>query len=62
MVVCIVGLWEQGTGGVWVVVTGCGDERVHRVGCMGGDDGTGMDEGREGGRCMGGEIDIGGRT
>ena len=27
---------------------------------MGGDDGTGMDEGREGGRCMRGGIDIGG--
>ena len=27
---------------------------------MGGDDGTGMDEGGDGGRCMGGGIDIGG--
>ena len=54
MIVCMAGRWEDGTVGVCVVVWGCGDGRVQVVGCVGRDDGTGMDEGREGGAREGG--------
>ena len=42
--------------GLWC--GGCGDGRVQVVGCVGRDDGTGMDEGREGGAREGGLTDM----
>ena len=48
MIVCMTGGWEDGTVGVWAVVWGCGYGRLQVVGCVGRDDGTGMDDGRIG--------------